>query len=235
MIYFHPNALDTSDLGDPAKRLLLTMMSIGIELGESDHHRVEAEELLRRANLPRESRSLMRDLLIECTKALGLLEPEDYSDDDALEASCPVFQYVAQDHDEVIYRMCWPIYGLSASELQRLLPLHPHKFVPLLPTRDANESASFNSHAESNQGWPRSKEMLKTSNSSRISLANAGGDNSDQSIDLNEAVRTLWRLAHEDGDLGAEYWKSVINLLRSANSMRSELLELRRRKNPPKA
>ncbi len=235
MIYFHPNALDTSDLGDPAKRLLRTMMAIGIELGESDHHCVEAEELLRQADLPRESRSLMRDLLIECTKALGLLEPDDDSDDEALEASCPVFQYVAQDHDEVIYRMWRPIYGLSASELQRLLPLHPHKFVPLLPTRDANESASFNSHAESAQGWPGSKEMIETSNSNRISLAVAGGDDSDQPIDLNEAIRTLWRLAHEDGDLGAEYWNSVINLLRSANSMRLELLELRRRENASKA
>lgn len=77
--------------------------------------------------------------------------------------------------------------------------------------------------------------MIETSNSSLISLANAGGDNSDQPIDLNEAVRTLWRLAHEDGDLGAEYWNSVINLLRSANSMRSELLELRRRENASKA
>lgn len=235
MIYFHPNALDTSDLGDPAKRLLHAMMAIGIELGESDHHRVAAEELLRRADLPRESRSLMRDLLIECTKALGLLEPDGDNDDDALEASCPVFQYVAQDHNEVIYRMCRPIYGLSASELQRLLPLHPHKFVPLLPTRAAEESVSFNSRAESTHGWPGNKEVIETSNSSRISLANLAGDNSDQPVDLNEAVRTLWRLAHEDGDLGAEYWNSVINLLRSANSMRSELLELRRRENASKA
>lgn len=153
MIYFHPNALDTSDLGDPAKRLLHAMMAIGIELGESDHHRVAAEELLRRADLPREGRSIMRALLIECTKALGLLEPDgDNDDDDALEASCPVFQYVAQDHNEVIYRMCRPIYGLSASELQRLLPLHPHKVVPLLPTRVANDSASFNTRAGSDQG-----------------------------------------------------------------------------------
>lgn len=235
MIYFHPNALDTSDLGDPAKRLLHAMVAIGIELGESDHHRVAAEELLRRAELPRESRSLMRDLLIECTKALGLLEPDDDSDDDALEASCPVFQYVAQDHDEVIYRMFRPIYELSASELQRLLPLHPHKVVPLLPTRVANDSASFNTRAGSDQGRPGSKEMIETSNSSLISLANAGGDNSEKPVDLNEAVRTLWRLAHEDGDLGAEYWNSVINLLRSANSMRSKLLELRRRENASKA
>lgn len=231
MIYFHPNALDTSDLGDLAKRLLHTMMAIGIELGESDHHRVEAEELLRRADLPRESRSLMRGLLIECTKALGLLESDDDSDDDALEASCPVFQYVAQDHDEVIYRLWRPIYGLSASELQRLLPLHPHKFVPLLPTRVADESVSFTSRAESAKGWPGSKEMIETSNSSRIPLANAGGDNSGQSIDLNKAIRTLWRLAHEDGDLGAEYWTSVINLLKSANSIRSELQKLRRSAN----
>lgn len=235
MIYFHPNALDTSDLGDPAKRLLHTMMAIGIELGESDHHRVEAEELLQLADLPRESRSLLRDLLIECTKALGLLEPEDDSDDDALEASCPVFQYVAQDHDEVIYRLWRPIYGLSASELKRLLPLHQHKFVPLLPTRATKSSSSSNTRAGSAHGWPGGNEMIETSNSNCITLANAGGDNSDQSIDLNEAVRTLWRLAHEGGDLGAEYWNSVINLLRSANSMRSELLELRRRKNPPKA
>jgi hypothetical protein len=235
MIYFHPNALHTSDLGDPAKRLLHAMMAIGNELGESDHHRVAAEELLRRADLPRESRSLMRDLLIECTKALGLLEPDGDNDDDALEASCPVFQYVAQDHNEVIYRMCRPIYGLSASELQRLLHLQPHKFVPLLPTRVANESTSFNTRAGSDQGWPGSDETIDTSNSNRISLAIAGGDDSDQPIDLNEAIRTLWRLAHEDGDLGAEYWNSVINLLKSANSMRSELQKLRRTENASKA
>ncbi|MGV2896696.1 hypothetical protein ACNPPY_12950 [Achromobacter sp. AGC78] len=235
MIYFHPNALDTSDLDDPAKRLLHTMMAIGIEIGESDHHRVEAEELLRRADLPRESRSLMRSLLIECTKALGLLEPDADSDDDALEASCPVFQYVAQDHDEVIYRLWRPIYGLSASELQRLLPLHPHKFVPLLPTRATKASSSSNTRAGSAQGWPGSNEMIETSNSNRITLANAGGDDSDQPIELNEAVRTLWRLAHEDGDLGAEYWNSVINLLKSANSMRSELQKLRRTENASNA
>jgi len=211
------------------------MMAIGIELGESDHHRVEAEELLRRADLPRESRSLMRDLLIQCTKALGLLEPDDDSNDDALEASCPVFQYVAQDHDEVIYRMFRPIYGLSASELQRLLPLHPHKFVPLLPTCVANQSVPFSTRAGSAQGWQGGNEMITTSRSNRIPLASEGSDNSDQPIDLNEAIRTLWRLAHEDGDLGAEYWYSVINLLKSANSMRSELQKLRRRENASKA
>lgn len=235
MIYFHPNALDTSDLGDPAKRLLHTMMAIGIELGERDHHRVEAEELLRRAELPRDSRSQMRDLLIECTKALGLLEPEHDSDDDALDASCPVFQYVAQDHDEVIYRLWRPIYGLSASELQRLLPLRPHKFVPLLPTRIANESASFNTRAGSAQGWPGSNEMIETSNPNHTCQANAGAADSDRPIDLNEAIRTLWRLAHEDGDLGAEYWNSVIDLLKSANSMRSELQKLRGSDNASKA
>lgn len=77
--------------------------------------------------------------------------------------------------------------------------------------------------------------MITTSRSNRIPLASEGSDNSDQPIDLNEAIRTLWRLAHEDGDLGAEYWYSVINLLKSANSMRSELQKLRRRENASKA
>ena len=31
--------------------------------------------------------------------------------------------------------------------------------------------------------------------------------------ELNDIINKLWRLAYEDGDLGAEYWNQVIQKL----------------------
>lgn len=50
----------------------------------------------------------------------------------------------------------------------------------------------------------------------------------DNVVNLEVAMRVLTKLAYEDGDLGAEYWNSVMRLLSSAGEMHTELLELRR-------
>lgn len=43
-------------------------------------------------------------------------------------------------------------------------------------------------------------------------------------VDLTVAKRVLGELAQEDGDLGAAYWHSVLNLLCCAGQMHTELL-----------
>jgi len=53
----------------------------------------------------------------------------------------------------------------------------------------------------------------------------------DPPVDLILAIRTLHELSKKDGDLGYAYWNSVIELLRSAGQMQSEIAELRRRLN----
>lgn len=46
-------------------------------------------------------------------------------------------------------------------------------------------------------------------------------------VDLTLAMRLLHEQAYKDGDLGADYWNSVIRLLACAGQMHTELLELR--------
>jgi len=43
-------------------------------------------------------------------------------------------------------------------------------------------------------------------------------------VDLTVAKRVLGELAKQDGDLGAAYWDSVLNLLCCAGQMHAELL-----------
>jgi len=43
-------------------------------------------------------------------------------------------------------------------------------------------------------------------------------------VDLTLAIRKLHELAHQDGDLGAEYWNSVIKLLSANGALHAELL-----------
>lgn len=45
-----------------------------------------------------------------------------------------------------------------------------------------------------------------------------------ESVDLTVAKRVLGELAKQDGDLGAAYWQSVLNLLCCAGQMHAELL-----------
>lgn len=45
-----------------------------------------------------------------------------------------------------------------------------------------------------------------------------------ESVDLTLAERVLGELAKRDGDLGAAYWQSVLNLLCCAGQMHTELL-----------
>ncbi|MNR26181.1 hypothetical protein D3C85_1433750 [compost metagenome] len=42
-------------------------------------------------------------------------------------------------------------------------------------------------------------------------------------VDLTVAKRVLGELAKQDGDLGAAYWQSVLNLLCCAGQMHAEL------------
>lgn len=48
------------------------------------------------------------------------------------------------------------------------------------------------------------------------------------SFDLDVALRAIHRLAVEDGDLGAEYWRQVAALLQSAAAMRARIQDLER-------
>jgi len=43
-------------------------------------------------------------------------------------------------------------------------------------------------------------------------------------VDLTLAIRKLHELAYQDGDLGAEYWNSVIKLLSANGALHEELL-----------
>jgi len=43
-------------------------------------------------------------------------------------------------------------------------------------------------------------------------------------VDLTLAIRKLHELACQDGDLGAEYWNSVIRLLSASGTLHTELL-----------
>lgn len=43
-------------------------------------------------------------------------------------------------------------------------------------------------------------------------------------VDLTVAKRVLGELAKQDGDLGAAYWQSVLNLLCCAGQMHAEML-----------
>lgn len=46
------------------------------------------------------------------------------------------------------------------------------------------------------------------------------------SIDLDIALKKLHSLAYEDGDLGAEYWKSVAKLLVGASESQQRIEDL---------
>lgn len=208
MIHFHPNGLDTSSLSQPAKQLLHAAILLGLQQGDQKTHVVLKFDLLRKAGLePAATAQQMKALLVECTKALGLFDSEkvtaDQERDDVLDASCPVFQFVTLFDGEVSYRLERPIYTLSEQDLNHLLPTHPPKITPRPLT-----------------AAPRLEEADAPA-TAQIAPNNP--------VDLTVAIRVLWQLAHDDGDLGAHYWQSVINLLTSVNEMHAELLELRQR------
>lgn len=50
-----------------------------------------------------------------------------------------------------------------------------------------------------------------------------------EDIDLSIALRKLHRLQLEEGDLGASYWLSISNLLKSAMEYRERALEAERK------
>lgn len=63
--------------------------------------------------------------LAECAKAPTLLNPSNQDDEEAPEASCPVFLAVRLIDDQVFFELDRPVYSLSMRELDDLLPMRP--------------------------------------------------------------------------------------------------------------
>jgi hypothetical protein len=53
-------------------------------------------------------------------------------------------------------------------------------------------------------------------------------DQSHEGFDLEVALRTFHQLALQDGDLGAEYWYQVGEMLRAGAALKARLMELER-------
>ncbi len=126
MIDFRPNAFDITDLSQPARQALYAAIMLGLQHGDLNPYAVPIETFIRLAGLPSTMTSAeLRTLMKECTKALGLLDPEDPEDDDedTPTFSCPVFMLVAMLNGEVVFQLSHPILRLSERGVKRLLPL----------------------------------------------------------------------------------------------------------------
>lgn len=125
MTDFHPNAFDTDCLSEPAKRILRTLILLGIQRGTGGTLTVSIETLGAAAGLDQfeSSASSIRALLGGCVKALTLLNPNDDDGEEAPEASCPVFLAVRLIDDQVFFELNQPVYSLSMRELDGLLPM----------------------------------------------------------------------------------------------------------------
>lgn len=127
MTDFHPNAFDTDCLSESAKRILRILILQGLQRGTGGTLTVSIETLGAAAGLNQleSSASSIRALLAECAKALTLLNPNDRDGEDAPEASCPVFLAVRLIDGQVFFELDRPVYSLSMSELDDLLPMRP--------------------------------------------------------------------------------------------------------------
>jgi len=127
MTDFHPNAFDTDCLSESAKRILRTLILLGIQRGTGGTLKVSIETLGAAAGLDQfeSSASSIRALLAECATALTLLNPTDEDGEEAPDASCPVFRAVRLIDDQVFFELDWPVYSLSMRELDGLLPIRP--------------------------------------------------------------------------------------------------------------
>lgn len=125
MTDFHPNAFDTTCLSESAKRILRTLILLGLQRGTEGVLTVSIETLGAAAGLDHfeSSASSIRGLLGECVKALMLLNPNDDDGEEAPEASCPVFLAVGLIDDQVFFELDRPVYRLSVRELDGLLPM----------------------------------------------------------------------------------------------------------------
>lgn len=232
MIYFHPNGLETSSLSEPARQLLHTAILLGLQQGDHKTHVVLAVDLLRKAGLESaEAASPVKALLIECTKALGLFDSEkvvaDQDDNDVPDASCPVFQFVTLFDGEVSYRLERPIYTLTEQNLNRLIFDHLPRLAPSSSTARPGGEASQHDRARATGKSIQQPARPANDNPGKGVEVAMMQVVPQESVDLTVATQVLWKLAHQDGDLGAHYWQSVIKLLTSANEMHAELLELR--------
>lgn len=125
MTDFHPKAFDTDCLSESAKRILRTLILLGIQRGTGGILTVSIETLSAAAGLDQLERSAssIQALLAECSKALALLNPNDGDGEEAPEASCPVFLAVRLIDDQVFFELDRPVYGLSMRDLDDLLPM----------------------------------------------------------------------------------------------------------------
>lgn len=124
---FHPNAFDTDCLSEPAKRILRTLILLGLQRGTGGTLTVSIETLSAATGLDQFGGSVpsVKALLVECAKALVLLMPADEGGEDAPEASCPVFRAVRLIDDQIFFELDLPVYSLSMHELDDLLPMGP--------------------------------------------------------------------------------------------------------------
>ncbi|MCP1634813.1 hypothetical protein [Kerstersia gyiorum] len=124
---FHPNAFDTDCLSEPAKRILRTLILLGLQRGTGGILTVSIETLSAATGLDQLEGSVpsIKALLVECAKALALLKPDDESGEDVPEASCPVFLAIRLIDDQVFFELDLPVYSLSMHELDDLLPMRP--------------------------------------------------------------------------------------------------------------
>ena len=127
MTDFHPNAFDTDCLSESAKRILRILILLGLQRGTEGTLTVSIETLGAAAGLDQLeiSTASIRALLAECAKALTLLNPNDDDGEEAPEASCPVLLAVRLIDDQVFFELDRPVYSLSMSELDDLLPMRP--------------------------------------------------------------------------------------------------------------
>lgn len=124
---FHPNAFDTDCLSEPAKRILRTLILLGLQRGTGGTFTVSTETLSAATGLDQFGGSVpsIKALLVECAKALALLRPDEDGDEDVPEASCPVFRAVRLIDDQIFFELDRPVYSLSMHELDELLPVRP--------------------------------------------------------------------------------------------------------------
>ncbi|MFY2840868.1 hypothetical protein ACOTJF_04115 [Achromobacter ruhlandii] len=127
MTDFHPNAFDTSSLSESAKRILRTLILLGLQRGTGGTLAVSIETLSAAAGLDQVERSVfsIKELLAQSMMALALLIPSDDEDDEAPEASCPIFRAVRLIDDQIFFELSLPVYSLSMRELDDLLPIRP--------------------------------------------------------------------------------------------------------------
>lgn len=124
---FHPNAFDTDCLSKPAKRILRTLILLGLQRGTGGTLTVSIETLSAAIGLDQLEGSVpsVKALLVECAKALALLRTDEDGDEDVPDASYPVFRAVRLIGDQIFFELDLLVYSLSMHELDDLLPMWP--------------------------------------------------------------------------------------------------------------